>query len=61
MAQVSRGVIFTYMFLMLVFGTANTMVGKLMDMTKSDGRNFQHPYFQTAVMFVGELLCLGIY
>lgn len=46
---------------MLVFGTANTIVMKLADMTKSRGNTFTHPYFQTAIMFSGEVLCLILY
>ena len=49
------------MVAMLFFGTANTIVGKAMDLCKSRGREFNHPYFQTAGMFLGEFLCLIYY
>jgi hypothetical protein len=49
------------MFGMLVFGTANTIAGKAMDMAHSRGELFNHPYFQTAGMFLGEFFCLFYY
>lgn len=53
---------------MLTFGTANTLIGKYLDLSKgpiNGGPNpeagrcyyFVHPYLQTSFMFVGELLC----
>jgi len=55
------------MCLMLFFGTCNTVVMKMQDDvivgTNDDGtsKKFNHPYFQCAVMFIGELFCLGVY
>lgn len=49
------------MTIMLASGTINTMVAKIQDMIKSDGNSYNHPYFQTATMFVGELMCLVFY
>ena len=54
------------MCLMLLFGTSNTVIMKLMDgikVTNKDGKleNFTHPYFQCANMFVGEFGCLLVY
>ena len=49
------------MAIMLASGTINTMVAKIQDMVKSDGNSYNHPYFQTATMFVGELMCLVFY
>jgi len=52
---------------MLVFGTLNTVIMKMQDEVvvgiNKDGSpmTFNHPYFQCAVMFVGELSCLGLY
>ena len=52
---------------MLVFGTLNTVLMKMQDEvvvgTDADGkpRKFTHPYFQCAVMFVGELFCLLLF
>ena len=48
--------VFLYMIGMLVFGTTNTIILKLTDMTESRGSDFEHPYFQSAVMFLGESL-----
>ena len=53
--------VFLYMIGMLVFGTTNTIILKLTDMTESRGSDFEHPYFQSAVMFLGESLCLAFY
>ena len=61
MGEISKALLYFYMGGMLVFGTANTIIMKLADMTKSDGEYFTHPYFQCALMFSGELLCLGFY
>jgi drug/metabolite transporter (DMT)-like permease len=52
---------------MLVFGTLNTVIMKMQDEvvvgTNADGsvNKFTHPYFQCAVMFLGELFCLVLY
>ena len=51
------------MGLMLFFGTCNTVLMKMQDDTVvgSAGQKFNHPYFQCAVMFVGEFACLALY
>jgi drug/metabolite transporter (DMT)-like permease len=46
---------------MLLCGTLNTILMKLQDGTVALGKQYNHPFFQCAMMFVGELLCLGIY
>lgn len=52
---------------MLVFGTLNTVIMKMQDEvvvgTNADGtpNKFTHPYFQCAVMFIGEIFCLFLY
>lgn len=46
---------------MLLFGTCNTIFMKLQDSVKIDGVFFTHAFFQCAVMFVGELMCLVFY
>ena len=61
MAGVSRVVVLMFMGGMLVIGTANTIVTKLMDTIEWDGEEFSHPYFQTFTMFNGELICLLLY
>ena len=57
----NKVVLYIFMGLMLILGTANTLIGKLMDLSKGNGHLFNHPYFQTAMMFAGELFCLGFY
>ena len=46
---------------MLVTGTANTILMKTQNLTVTYGNKFNHPFVQCAVMFVGELMCLGMY
>ncbi len=48
---------------MVITGTINTLTAKYADDTHAKGidgtvRQFNHPYFQTAGMFLGEFLCL---
>lgn len=61
MASVPKIVVYMFMIAMLIFGTANTIVMKGMDVTKVNGHHFEHPYFQCATMFAGEFMCLGFY
>ena len=46
---------------MLLSGSANTLVQKYQDQAKAAGNLFTHPYFQTLIMFTGELSVLGAY
>ncbi len=51
---------------MLLTGTANTIVLKLQDiettpMNDPKGNKYNHPFFQCACMFLGEVLCLVTY
>lgn len=46
---------------MLVFGSMNTIVLKYQDNTHSLGQLFTHPYLQTAIMFLGEFVCMGLF
>lgn len=57
----SKKVLYLFMGAMLFFGTANTIAGKAMDLQESRGKVFNHPYFQTAGMFLGEFMCLFYY
>lgn len=47
--------------LMVVTGSMNTLAAKWADSIKVDGVLFDHPFFQAACMFVGELSCLFVY
>jgi len=60
---VSKWYLYSLMALMLFFGTCNTVLMKMQDDTVvgSAGQKFNHPYFQCAVMFVGEFACLVMY
>jgi Nucleotide-sugar transporter. len=53
--------IYSFMLGVLIFGTANTLISKAMDQQSAKGHEFNHPYFQTATMFLGESFCLVAY
>lgn len=65
--EVSKLFLYGIMGGMLATGTANTLIGKYIDIAQAPkvsdvaGRcyNFTHPYLQTTVMFAGELLCFA--
>lgn len=65
--EISKALLYTIMILMMLFGTANTIVMKYQDDfvvgENPDGseRVFTHPYFQCANMFLGELCCLFVF
>jgi drug/metabolite transporter (DMT)-like permease len=44
---------------MLITGTINTLTKKIQNDTYN--KTFNHPWFQTAVMFLGEFLCLIVF
>jgi drug/metabolite transporter (DMT)-like permease len=49
---------------MLISGTANTILMKIQNETvvsENPRKTFNHPFVQCAIMFIGELLCLGVY
>jgi hypothetical protein len=52
---------------MLLSGTANTILMKVQNLTSGDpshpisAQKFVHPFVQCAIMFIGELMCLGVY
>eukprot|EP00747_Dinoflagellata_sp_TGD_P181653 gnl/TRDRNA2_/TRDRNA2_35563_c0_seq1.p1 gnl/TRDRNA2_/TRDRNA2_35563_c0~~gnl/TRDRNA2_/TRDRNA2_35563_c0_seq1.p1 ORF type:complete len:357 (+),score=71.08 gnl/TRDRNA2_/TRDRNA2_35563_c0_seq1:47-1117(+) len=56
-----------FMLIMLISGTANTLLMKFMvktEVAKGPGKDkdgFDHPYFQTLLMMIGEWLCLLVY
>ena len=66
--EISKVFLYCIMGGMLCFGTANTLIGKYLDLSqgpKEGGPNpaagycyyFVHPYLQTSFMFLGELFC----
>ena len=46
---------YSVMIGMLIFGSANTIVQDYQNKEVADDNYFTHPYFQTAIMFAGEL------
>merc|ERR1719388_663214 len=55
------------MIIMLISGTANTLLMKFQVMQQVPGApggaavEFDHPFFQTLLMMIGELLCLFVF
>uniref|UniRef100_A0A914CJR7 Solute carrier family 35 member F6 n=1 Tax=Acrobeloides nanus TaxID=290746 RepID=A0A914CJR7_9BILA len=64
MSSVSAGAVAFNLFitvLMVVTGSINTLAGKFTDHTIVNNKHFKHPFFQAAIMFSGQLLCLFVY
>lgn len=66
--KISNAALYTIMILMMAFGTANTLILKYQDDFQvggvdrnGDPKQFNHPYFQCANMFLGEFVCLFVY
>ena len=53
--QGSKVFMYSMMVGMLISGSANTLIQKYQNETEALGNYFTHPYFQTAIMFAGEL------
>ena len=53
--DVSKCFLYSVMLGMLLTGSANTLIQKYQNDTEALGHLFTHPYFQTAIMFTGEL------
>ena len=60
-ASVGKCFVYSVMLGMLLSGSANTLVQKYQDQSVSAGNLFTHPYFQTLIMFTGELTVFGAY
>ena len=58
---------FVIVVIFLTTGTTNTLFAKWADLQCADGtnptvsHNFHHPFFQTNLMFIGEIMCLFAY
>lgn len=50
--------LYFYMAAMIISGAGNGIVTKLADKSVSLGHQFEHPYFQSFTMFIGEGLCM---
>jgi len=63
----AMGALTCFMFLMLISGALNTLLMKFMVVQKVPtgfnlpAEGFDHPYFQTLLMMIGEFLCLVAY
>jgi len=63
----AAGALATFMLLMLLSGACNTILMKFMVMQKvptapgAVGAGFDHPFFQSLLMMIGESLCLIAY
>lgn len=64
-----KSILLWFMLLMLISGALNTLLMKFMVLQEvpsgpspsSEKKGFEHPYFQTLLMMVGEFLCLIAY
>lgn len=52
---------YLYMFLLVASGSINTIANKLQNITISLGQKYNHSFFITFLMFVGESLCLLVF
>ena len=59
--KTSKCFLYSIMLGMLISGSANTLILKYQNDESSDGNLFTHPYFQTWIMFLGELTVFGAY
>jgi drug/metabolite transporter (DMT)-like permease len=50
--------IYFLMLGLIITGTMATLFTKALDLHNVKGLAFDHPYFQSGIMFFGELLCL---
>jgi drug/metabolite transporter (DMT)-like permease len=53
----SNFIIYTFMGLMVLTGACNTIFNKLLDNTESLTKKFDHFFFITYLMFIGETFC----
>ena len=58
---IARWCLLTFMLFMLIAGSCNTLSLKAQDRQSSLQDSYNHPYFQTACMFLGEFLCFFPY
>lgn len=58
---IARWCLHTFMVIMLIAGSCNTLSLKAQDRQNSLEDMYNHPYFQTACMFMGEFLCFFPY
>ncbi|CAI2370233.1 unnamed protein product [Moneuplotes crassus] len=53
--------LWTLIGLLLLSSSLLGIMLKMMDMVEVDGKEFEHPFFQSLIMFVGESLCILVY
>lgn len=53
--------LYFYMVAMILCGAGNGVATKLTDKSISLGHKFEHPYFQSFTMFIGESFCMLVY
>ncbi|CAI2369632.1 unnamed protein product [Moneuplotes crassus] len=51
----------TLIVLMLAASSSHGIILKFMDTVEVDGEPFEHPFFQTLAMFIGNSFCMLIY
>lgn len=50
--------VFILMVGLVVMGTVSTLLTKALDIHNTKGIAFDHPFLQSLIMFLGELVCL---
>jgi len=56
-SKLGQGVVYTFMALMVVTGSINTIANKMQNNTEALGQPYQHVWFITFCMFLGEIFC----
>ena len=59
--QLSQIAVYLLMLCLMICGIAATIVAKLQDEIVALGAKYSHAFLQSAMMFIGEFCCLGIY
>ena len=59
--MVKKSIVYGYMLMYLLTGSATTLIIKAMDLIIINDHNFAHPYVQCTNLFIGESLCLLVY
>ena len=57
----SQNIVYMIMILMVITGSCNTIFNKLLNEIESLDKKFTHFFFQTYLMFIGEVFCLFAY
>ena len=59
--KIPRWKLYMLMALLILIGATGAWITKLQSLQKIDGESWEHPWFQTFAMFIGETMCLIYY